>query len=592
MATKVDPITLDIIENALKNARSEMDGVVVRIALSPVIREQHDEFPMICNERGQMVVGQFGSYIPAIVEMFEGDLNEGDVFVWNDPYACKGSISHNNDWCVMMPIFHEKVLVGFSSIFGHMVDVGGKVPGSMPFDARTIWEEGLRVPPVRIYDKGVLNKGVLDIMLNNSRTPDMNRADLMALVAGCRTASTRVRELCDRFGRGTYMSACDMLLDRTREAMKVLIEKYIFEEPVSFTDYIDDDGLGNGPFKMTLSIYRRGEKAVFDWTGTDDQAEGPINFHIHEGLCKLFFGVYMIMAFDPSVLFNEGFYDLFEVILPEGSLLNPRFPAALSNRLNTHTRFFDCQAGALGQRAPHLSMAAGYGTSPHFIFTGTNSDGKYFQLMELLFGGVPGRPRGDGLDGHAWWPLFSATPIEYIENYYPVLIESYRPIKDSGGAGLHRGGAGIEKIYHLLAAGKVSIHDDREVVPPWGINGGLFGGTSSKWLVKAGTDEQVRIPSKIDNLEVGPGDRIIYRTAGSGGWGDPLERPAEQVARDVRYDLVSPEKARSDYGVVLTAANTPDVAATALLRGAQKQERGEPALFNFGFEPPVREAAE
>jgi N-methylhydantoinase B len=370
MVETVDPITLDIIENALKNARFEMDGIVCRISLSPVIREQHDEFPMICNHRGQMVVGQFGSYIPGVVEKFAGDINDGDVFVWNDPYACKGSISHNNDWCVMMPIFHETMLVGFSSIFGHMVDVGGKVPGSMPADARSIWEEGLRIPPVRIYDRGTLNQGVLDIMLNNTRTPDMNRSDLMALIAGCKLAGTRVRELCDRFGCDTYMTACDLLLDRTRGAMRVLIQKYIPEEVVSFTDYVDDDGRGNGPFKMTLSIYRRGDTAVFDWTGTDDQAEGPINFHIHEGLCKLFFGVYMIMAFDPSILFNEGFYDLFEVILPEGSLLNPRFPAALSNRLNTHTRFFDCQAGALGQRAPHLSMAAGYGTSPHFIFTG------------------------------------------------------------------------------------------------------------------------------------------------------------------------------------------------------------------------------
>jgi len=592
MAANVDPITLDIIENALKNARFEMDGVVVRISLSPVIREQHDEFPMICNERGQMIVGQFGSYIPAIVEQFEGDVNEGDIFVWNDPYACKGSISHNNDWCVMMPIFHEGVLVGFSSIFGHMVDVGGKVPGSMPFDARSIWEEGLRVPPVRIYDKGVLNKGVLDIMLNNSRTPDMNRADLMALIAGCRTAAQRVCELCDRFGRETYMTACDMLLDRTRNAMKVLIDKYISNEPVTFTDYVDDDGCGNGPFRMSLSIYRKGDKAVFDWTGTDAQAEGPINFHIHEGLCKLFFGVYMIMAFDPSILFNEGFYDLFEIILPEGSLLNPRFPAALSNRLNTHTRFFDCQAGALGQRAPHLSMAAGYGTSPHFIFTGADDKGKYFQLMELLFGGVPGRPRGDGLDGHAWWPLFSATPIEYMENYYPVLIERYRPIRDSGGPGLHRGGCGIEKVYRVLTGGRVFIHDDREVVPPWGINGGLHGGTSSKLHLKAGENTPRRIPSKIDNLKVEPGDRIIFKTAGSGGWGDPLDRPAEQVARDVRYDLVSREAAGSGYGVTLTEDNQVDVAATEALRAAMKAERGEPSRFDFGEFPGMREAAE
>jgi N-methylhydantoinase B len=293
----------------------------------------------------------------------------------------------------------------------------------------------------------------------------------------------------------------------------------------------------------------------------------------------------MIMAFDPEMMFNEGFYDLFEIVLPEGSLLNPRFPAPLGNRLNTHTRFFDCQAGALGQRAPHLSMAAGYGTSPHFIFSGHDSEGKYFQLMELLFGGVPGRPRGDGFDGHAWWPLFSATPIEYIENYYPVIVESYRPVKDSGGAGLHRGGAGIEKVYRLLEAGEISIHDDREVVPPWGINGGLYGGTSSKWLLKKGEDTPQRIPSKIDNLKVQPGDRIIYRTAGSGGWGDPLERAAGQVALEVSHDLMSSKKARDEYGVVLAADGSVDELATERLRQQMRTERGEPEAFSFGFEP-------
>lgn len=592
MTIEIDPITLDLIENALLNARFEMDSVVVRVALSPVIREQHDEFPMICNAQGQMVVGQFGSYIPGIVEQYGNDIHEGDIFVWNDPYACKGSISHNNDWCVMMPIFHEGVHVGFSSIFGHMVDVGGTVPGSMPADARTIWEEGLRIPPVKIYSKGQVNQGVLDIMLNNTRTPDMNRADLMALIAGCRTAAKRVNEICDRFGRNLYVAACDLLLDRTREAMKVLIDKYISKEPVSFTDYVDDDGLGNGPFKMQLSIYRRGDKAVFDWTGTDDQAEGPINFHIHEGLCKLFFGVYMIMAFDPKIMFNEGFYDLFEIILPEGSLLNPKFPAALSNRLNTHTRFFDCQAGALGQKAPHLSMAAGYGTSPHFIFTGHDKNGKYFQLMELLFGGVPGRPLGDGFDGHAWWPLFSATPIEYIENYYPVLVETYRPVKDAGGAGLHRGGAGIEKVYRLLEAGTISIHDDRETVPPWGINGGLHGGTSSKWLQKAGSNTPERISSKLDNLPVEPGDKVIFITAGSGGWGDPLDRDVKKVRKDVLADLVSVERAETDYGVVFTPDNEVDVTATEALRAKMKSDRGEAEPFDFGFIPGVHEAAE
>jgi N-methylhydantoinase B len=212
--------------------------------------------------------------------------------------------------------------------------------------------------------------------------------------------------------------------------------------------------------------------------------------------------------------------------------------------------------------------------------------------MELLFGGVPGRPRGDGLDGHAWWPLFSATPIEYIENYYPVRVESYRPIKDSGGPGLHRGGCGIEKVYRVLEPGRVSIHDDREVVPPWGINGGQYGGVSSKWLIKSGETELRRIPSKIDNLAVAAGDSIVFRTAGAGGWGDPFDRNAEFVARDARYDLVSREQAQTGYGVVLTEDLRVDVAATERLRARMREDRGPPESFNFGFEPPVREAAE
>jgi N-methylhydantoinase B len=204
---------------------------------------------------------------------------------------------------------------------------------------------------------------------------------------------------------------------------------------------------------------------------------------------------------------------------------------------------------------------------------------------------VPGRPKGDGFDGHAWWPLFSATPIEYIENYYPVLVERYQPIQDSGGPGLHRGGAGIEKVYRMLEPGQVSIHDDREVVPPWGINGGLHGGTSSKWVIKSGETEPTRIPSKIDNLKVKPGDRVVFKTAGSGGWGDPLDRDAAIVGRDVRYGLVSREQAERDYAVVLTADNHADVTATDAKRQAVKEKRGAPPPFDFGYTPPDRQEA-
>ena len=582
----IDPVTLDLIENGLKNARFEMDEVVRRAAMSPTIREQHDEFPMIANDRGQMVVGQFGSYIPEVISSFGGEIAAGDVILLNDPYLCKGSISHCNDWLVIVPIFHEENLVGYSSLFGHMMDVGGRIPGSQVADALSIWDEGLRIPPVKIIEQGAFNDTALKIILNNTRTPDMNRSDLMAIIAACRAAEARVIDLCERFGRELYMDACDALLERTKQGMIRLIREYIPEEKVTFWDWVDDDGRGSAPLKLQLTIWRDGDTAHFDWTGTDPQTPGSVNFHIHESLCKLFFGVYLIMAYDPAILFNEGYNDVFEVTLPEGSLLNPEFPAPLSNRLSIHTRFFDCQSGALGQNAPDLSMAAGYGTSPYLVFAGTDDDDEYFQMVELLFGGLPGRPAGDGLDGHSWWPMFRTTPAEYMESYYPVVLERYEPVIDTGGPGLHRGGTGIEKQYMFRCAGAVTVNDDRELLSPWGLGGAKHGGQSSKTIVRAdGTRE--RLPSKIDNVAVEAGDRILFRSAGAGGWGDPLERPQTTVERDVRRRLVSAESAERDYGVVIG-----DEAATAAFRERLAEERGEPSRFDFGelpegLEPPV-----
>jgi N-methylhydantoinase B len=514
-----------------------------------------------------------------VIDSFNGEIAEGDVILLNDPYLCKGSISHLNDWLVIVPIFHEGTLVGYSSMFGHMMDVGGRVPGSQVSDAISIWDEGLRIPPIKVFEKGVLNETALRIILNNTRTPDMNHSDLLAIVAACRAAEARVMDLCNRFGRATYMQACDELLERTKQGMIKLVRRYIPEEKVTFWDWVDDDGLGHGPFKLQLTIWREGDKAFFDWTGTDPQAPGSINFHIHESLCKMFFGVYLIMVFDPAILFNEGYNDVFEVILPEGSLLNPKFPAPLSNRLNIHTRFFDCQSGALGQKAPELAMAAGYGTSPYFVYHGEDENGDYFQMVELLFGGLPGREIGDGLDGHSWWPMFRTTPAEYIESYYPLVLERYEPVMDTGGAGLHRGGCGIEKQYLFRAHGSVTVNDDRAIIDPWGIGGGASGGRSAKTIVRAdGTREE--LPSKIDNVPVAPGDRMLFRTAGAGGWGDPLERPADQVDRDVRRRLVSAAAAHAEYGVVIGDADATDRARTEM-----RAARGAPGRFDFGELP-------
>jgi N-methylhydantoinase B len=583
--TALDPITLDLIENALRNARHEMDAVLFRSAMSPVIREQHDEFPMITDYKGRMIVGQFGSYIAEMLKEHPLELSPGDVILQSDPYKCGGAISHVNDWMVLVPVFHENELMGFTSMFGHMMDVGGPVAGSVPTAATSIFGEGIKIPPVKVYEKGKINQAVVDLIMNNTRTPEMNYSDLMAIIAGCRAGEKRVVEICRRFGRDLYKQACDALLDRTNRAMRKLIVQNLPEEPQFFEDYVDDDGCGNGPFKMKLTVWREGEHAYFDWTGTSAQAQGPINFYLHEGMFKMFIGVYMIMVFDPQILFNDGFYDLIHVTMPKGSLLNPNFPAPLGCRTHTLSRQFDVMGGALSKHAPEMATAAGYGSSPYFFYTGTDRAGRYFQLMEISFGGIPGRPIGDGMDGHAWWPLFENIPTEYLESYYPLIVEKYTTITDTGGAGKHRGGNGIEKIYLLLEDGEISIHDDRHRTQPWGILGGKPGACSEKWLLH-GDGSREPVPSKVDNVRVRAGDRIIFRTAGGGGWGDPLERDPQRVRDDVARKLLSAEKARGDYGVVLSG--TPlkvDARATQEARESLRRSRKQVLQYDFGERP-------
>ena len=581
-AETLDPITLDLIENALRNARHEMDAVLFRSAMSPVIREQHDEFPMITDANGRMIVGQFGSYVAEMLREQSFELFPGDVILQSDPYQCGGAVSHINDWMVLIPIFHADQLVGFSSMFGHMMDVGGPVPGSMPTAATSIFGEGFRIPPLKVYERGNPNQAVLDLIMTNTRTPEMNYSDLMAIIAGSRAGEKRVIEICERFGVATYRQACDALLARTHRAMRELIVKNLPQEPQTFEDFVDDDGCGNGPFKLKLTIWREGEHAYFDWTGTSAQAPGPINFYLHEGMFKMFIGVYLIMVFDPQILFNDGFYDLIHVTLPKGSLLNPKFPAALGSRTHVLARQFDVLGGALAKNAPETATGAGYGSSPHFLYSGVDRHERGFQLLEILYGGIPGRPVGDGLDGHSWWPLFENIPTEYLESYYPMIVESYTSLADTGGAGLHRGGNGVEKIYLLLEAGEISIHDDRHLSQPWGILGGKPGQCSEKWLIKkdGGRD---RLPSKVDNVKVQSGDRIVFRTAGGGGWGDALEREPDKIRRDVVRGLLTGPAAESEYGVVLSGPRFEvDAAATENLRDSLRKKRKVPALFDFG----------
>jgi N-methylhydantoinase B len=576
----IDTVTLDIIENALRNARIEMDTTLVRTAMSPGIREQGDAFPMIANHRGQMIVGQFGSFIGPFLDRYDGVIEEGDLLLLSDPYSVGGAISHSNDWLVVLPVFRKGRLTAWTAMFGHQSDIGGKVAGSMPIDARSIFEEGVRIPPIKIWSKGVYNQDVVRLLMHQTRVPDWCKADLNALIAACRIAAKRVDEMCERFGDDVFASAGDELLSRNYRAMKKLIESSVGVEPVSFEDYVCDDGLGFGPYKIKCSMWRENEKVVLDFTGTDPQSSASINFYLNENMFRMFFGIYMIMVFDPQILFNDGYYPLIDVRIPEGSLLKPRFPAALSGRTHALGRIFDILGGLLGQGAPQFLTAAGFSSSPHLFYSGHDRQGKWFQLFQIGFGGIPGRPMGDGPDGHSLWPGFTNVPNEFLERYFPLIIERYETVADSGGVGLHRGGNGIEMTYRFMEPGTISIHDDRWFTYPWGVNGGSPGARARKILEKPDGSKSV-VGNKVESLAVEAGDQLHFITWGGGGWGDPLQRDPALVAKEVVQGLVTTEGARN-YGVVLVDGLV-DEAATSALREKLRGERGEGnQIFNFG----------
>ncbi len=580
----IDPVTLDIMENALRNARVEMDATLVRTAMSPGIREQGDAFPLIADHTGKMIVGQFGSFIGGFLDNYEGTLEDGDMIFLSDPYSVGGAVSHSNDWLVLLPVFKDGRLIAYTSMFGHQSDIGGKVVGSMPINARSIFEEGVRIPPVKIWKKGEYNDDLMKLVMHQTRKPDWCAADLNALIASCRVAARRVVEMAERFGDDVYVSATQELLARNHRAMKTLLSQAVSEEPVSFEDYICDDGMGFGPYRIKCTMRREGEVVILDFDGTDPQSIASINFYLNENMFKMFFGIYMIMVFDPQILFNDGFYDLIDVRIPEGSLLKPKFPAALSGRTHALGRIFDILGGLLGQKTPEFLNAAGFSSSPHLFYSGNDQrPGKgnaWFQLFQIGFGGIPGRPLGDGPDGHSLWPGFTNVPNEFLERYFPMIIERYETEPDSGGAGLHRGGNGIHMTYRFLSAGTISIHDDRWFVPPWGVNGGEPGKRARKILEKA-SGEQIIIGNKVEDIDVEVDDQLHFITWGGGGWGDALERDPALVGKEITQGLVTPDGAR-DYGVVVDAKGVVDAAATEKLRAEMRASRGELLLFNSG----------
>ncbi|RAL13402.1 uncharacterized protein BO97DRAFT_450087 [Aspergillus homomorphus CBS 101889] len=568
------PLIPTLIASALASIRSEMDTLMLRCSMSPAIREQQDEFNVITTAEGKMLVGQFGSFITQFLRAWKGTIEEGDMFITNDTYMIEGAVTHLNDVVVLLPIFHEHRLLGWASQFGHLTDVGGIVPGSMSINATSVFDDGVQIPCVKLYTKGAMNSALVDLLCRNSRQPDWYRSDLMAIITSCRTAASRVCELATRFGSEIYLAACNELLLRNRTAMAKIIDADFDPEPTTFTDFVDDDGHGVGPWALTCTTKKlAGGRLLFDWSGTSPQSDHSINFYLSETMFKMFIGYYMIAAAAPGTVINDGFHDLIDVHIPEGSILKPVRPAPISCRTHMLGRTMDVMQALIAKKNPVYVAAAGFSDSPHFFYSGYKPDGEWYQLYQIGFGGVPARQAGDGLDCHCLFPAIKSIPTEIIELNYPLRIEANESVPDSGGPGFFRGGNAQRTHYRFLSRGEFSLHDDRWLTKPWGIRGGKPGSRSRKVLYrysKSETEPPVEVlPSKCDHVRVDPGDLLEWVTWGGGGLGDPLTRPAEKVALDVRRRLVTVEGARQNYGVVVDAEDlTLNEGETEALRKA------------------------
>ncbi|KAK8124931.1 hydantoin utilization protein A [Apiospora kogelbergensis] len=571
------PLIPTLVGSALQAVRIEMDTLVLRCSMSPGIREQQDEFNVVTNEKGQMLFLRGW-------EKVGGTINEGDIFITNDPYSTEGAISHLNDVIVLLPIYYKHEIVGWAANFGHLSDVGGKVPGSMCVSSSTIFEDGVQIPICKLYKGGTYNVDIMDILCRNSRMPDWYRSDIAALVSSCKTAGARVCELVDRFGLEIYQASCEELLKRNQMAVSKLIETQFGDEEAVFTDFIDDGGNGElGPFAIKCKMTKENNKLKFNFDGTSAQSNTSINFYVSPTMFKMFVGYYLLAVFDPHCVVNEGLYEFIDVDFPEGSILHPVRPAALSCRTHLLGRIMDVIQALMGQHNKAYRAAAGFSDSPHFFYSGFKPDGSSTRLLLAEFLRVP---------------LATALTCTSIELAFPLLIEANESLADTGGAGFYRGhvsthfsldksGNAHRTRYRFLSRGEFSLHDDRWFTYPWGIDGGQPGKRSKKVLYrysKSESPEAVYLHSKCDCVRVDPGDVLEHITWGGGGLGDPFTRPAEKVALEVHQKLVTLEGAKANYGVVVDPLTYEVHAAdTEKLRAELQAKHLEyPSIYNRG----------
>jgi N-methylhydantoinase B len=547
MSDDIDPITIEIVTSAFRSVVDESFIALMKSAYSTNIKERHDHSTAICDRDGRLIV-QAERSLPIHIASMTGlmatifdkcaieDIAEGDVFVANDPHVAGGT--HLPDINYAAPIFVDGELLGFTCNIAHHADIGGMAPGSMAGGMSEIYQEGLRIPLVKLFRAGELQQDLMDIFLLNARIPNERRGDHFAQIAACRLAVRRVTEIAERYSLNTIRMVFDELIDRTSRRMRDAIAR-VPDGTYTFEDVMDDDGLGTTNIPIKLRIDIAGDHALFDWRGSSPQVRGNINVPLNATQAAV---AYALRAmFDPDIPNNQGILDCCDVRTDRGSIVDCVSPAPVAARAHTSQRLIDIIIGALAQAMPENAVGASNGANTTAVFSGTdprtNEEYLYFETLGGGFGGRNDRDGKDGVQVHI--TNTSNLPIEAIETEYPLRVVSYGLIEDSGGAGKFRGGGGLRRVIQPVDhACRFNGAGERFANAPWGVFGGQPGGTGSFALGRVnGADRRLDI--KPSNVDVAIGEFVIIETPGSGGYGPPSERETANVDSDRRSQKFS-----------------------------------------------------
>ena len=574
----IDPVTMEVLGNAVLSICEEMSIVLTGTARSTLLRESGDFSTTLHNGSGQLVAQS--NTLPALASLARSavlslveyvdlttEVEPGDIYYTNH---LEIGGSHLSDVKAMAPLFHEGKIVAWVANCAHWPDVGGAFAGGYVC-ATDIFQEGIVIPPVRFFRRDSLNRETVDIVLNNVRAPAERLGDIRAQAAAIRRGKIRLTELIAKYGAEMIQAFFDAYLDYTESRVRHEI-RGVPNGVYEFEDYMDNDGIGDTPVHIRVKGTVYDERMVFDFTGSDPQVKGPINATPSVVWAGVNFAVRGVT--DPLIPINEGVYRPLEVIAPLGCWLNARHPAPRQHCTHeSGNRVVDCVLGALAQAVPDRVPAAMHGTSSIMIMTGQDTriePPEFFMFFENLAGGFGGRPDKDGIDGIRTG-VGNATnvPIELAEAEFSLVTEKYEFVTDSGGPGTYRGGCGLQRIMRIDSDADSEIlcvsSADRTVGCPYGLHGGKPG-APGRWAANAGTEKEMRLKGK-DHLLLGAGDTYSACAPGGGGWGAPFQRAPEAVLEDVLEEKVSLEAAARDYGVAIRPGHLDiDWEKTARLR--------------------------